>query len=74
MLKNMPTKESVSDLEKFVLKLARLARNFQGTHVPMADFGVALALTEILLPLGEKHILSPNPPDAHFGNRRVSEM
>ena len=29
----------------------------------MGDFGAPLTHTEILLPLGEKHILSPKPPD-----------
>jgi hypothetical protein len=35
----------------------------QGARAPMADFGVAPAHPEILLPLGGKHILSPKPPD-----------
>jgi hypothetical protein len=29
----------------------------------MVDFGSPLTHTEILLPLGGKHILSPKPPD-----------
>jgi len=39
----------------------------------MADFGAPPAHTEILLPLGGKHILSPKPPDAPLGNYRISE-
>ena len=37
--------------------------HFQGALAPMADFGAPPAHTEILLPLGRKHILSPKPPD-----------
>jgi len=33
----------------------------------MADFGVPPDHTEILLPLGGKHILSPKPPDDYLG-------
>jgi len=40
----------------------------------MADFGAPPAYTEILLPLGGKHILSPKPPDDPLGNCRISEM
>jgi len=39
----------------------------------MADFDAPPAHTEILLPLGGKHILSPKPLDGHLGNRRISE-
>jgi len=38
----------------------------------MADFGALPAHTEILLPLGGKHILSPKPPDGRLGNCRIS--
>jgi len=47
--------------------------NFQGAVAPMADFGAPLTHTEILLPLGGKHILSPKPPDGRLGNCRISE-
>ena len=47
--------------------------NFQGAIAPMADFGAPLVHTEILLPLGGKHILSPKPPDDRLGTYRISE-
>jgi hypothetical protein len=47
--------------------------NFQGAVAPMADFDALPAHTEILLPLGGKHILSPKPPDDPLGNCRISE-
>jgi len=44
----------------------------------MVDFGAPLTHTEILLPLGGKHILSPKPPDGiseiiEFPRREVSD-
>jgi len=33
----------------------------------MAVFGARTAHTEIILPLGEKHLLSPKPPDGWLG-------
>jgi hypothetical protein len=39
----------------------------------MADFGAPPVHTEILLPLGGKHILSPKPPDDRLGTYRISE-
>ena len=39
----------------------------------MADFGAPPSHTEILLPLGGKHILSPKLPDGYLGNYRIPE-
>jgi hypothetical protein len=39
----------------------------------MADLGAPPVHTEILLPLGGKHILSPKPPDGLLGTYRISE-
>ena len=60
-------------------KLVHFVHYLPRAIAPMADFGAPLTHTEILLPLGGKHILSPKPPDGRleiveFPRREVSDQ